>query len=102
MKSRKTHLCGHIEYTFVYIEIHEARETIHLPTKAWTEMEISLISTISVKIEILLMRILIRGIIPIKYDNSGFQVVSNHKSEDRPVDLADDEDIWLRKGSPSE
>ena len=40
------------------------------------------------------------GIIPIKCDNSGFQVVSNHKRED--VDLADDFDIWLRKGSPSE
>ena len=27
-----------------------------------------------------------RGIIPIKYDNSGFQVLSNHKREDRTVD----------------
>ena len=43
-----------------------------------------------------------RGIIPIKYDNSGFQVVSNHKREERTVDLADDFDIWLRKGSPSD
>ena len=34
-----------------------------------------------------------KGIIPIKYDNSGFQVVSNHKSEDGTVDLADDFDI---------
>ena len=43
-----------------------------------------------------------RGIMPIKYDNSGFQLVSKHKREDRTVDLADDFDIWLRKGSPSE
>ena len=66
-------------------------------------MEISLIPTINAKIEILFMRILVKEVLyPIKYDNSGFQVASNHKREDRTVDLADDFDIWLRKGSPSD
>ena len=32
-------------------------------------------------------------IILIEYDNSGFQVVNNHKGKNRTVDLADD--IWL-------